>query len=453
MASITQVHDPEVSDSEISEDIAVPTAGGRGWLKTHMFRCGSDLCMHAYWVGPGGGQAEVFKASVDFNQLERLVSAYHARLHGQSSVGFLGLDKVVKSIGRNKLVKGISRQIKAVARSPIAAQATRFVPPLDGVRRSVATAANIADARGNLLKAGIRQMHQAVRNNDPKNATVAMAKALPKNIRPQAVSIVRKVYSKALSEAPGGKLAGIGQDALMQITKGAIPSDVKKIAQKAVLARRILQKSGAKNLNSAMPSTPMLMPGVSNRALSAYSGATRAISAMEKKKALEKAASHLRLSKRLPAVEQRIRREQKFLQKARTVLSRLPPERRAKLQQHLAAREHKLVTDVRKLSSAKQALAKQSYLMRQVGPHQIRRTLAQGSAARQYTRRVLAAAQSDNPVVRRRAQQAAAILKAVARSRQAVRNQARNTFGVAGCMRVGGENLLIGCGGRPCSAC
>ncbi len=162
--------------------------------------------MHAIVTVVRGGQPHIFKASVDVNSIRRyLASSRGAEVSGI----FSSISHAVHSIGRSKLLKGISKAIKSVpVLGPVAAAAVSLetMPFSVGVQLAKG---------GRIDKVALGSLRTAVGN--------------AKTIAPYAQAVVSFVpgVGQGLSGALGASLALASghsiSDAMVEAVKGAMP--------------------------------------------------------------------------------------------------------------------------------------------------------------------------------------------------------------------------------------
>jgi len=182
------------------------------WLRTHVYQEGPYLCAKTFMVA--AQNPEVFEVRIDLRPIAQAVIAYHKKLHAESSVsgdcvgcdeeeraeiegcvgceeryirgpvvgGFFGsIAKVIKSVGKSKLINKVASMGKTVIKSKITGAVltgTAVVfPPVGVPALGAYVAANAALAvvdKASSLKRGVEK---AIRDKHAGKLTVK-AKAL-----------------------------------------------------------------------------------------------------------------------------------------------------------------------------------------------------------------------------------------------------------------------------------
>lgn len=239
------------------------------------------------WVQAGGGAPRHFTVRVDMAQIVRDLQAQRSddpEISGMFDFvkkGVRSIGNAAKSIGRNKIVKGISRGVKSVIRHPATGaivKAAQVAVPAVGVPAAAAyQGANSAlaalDQRGNILKK-VLTFHQhaaagALDVLDPadripaalKNSVKQFLKTgkLDRNLLQQTASIAGPEAAKALMQA--GRATGM----LREVAQRANAGDPRAQMQRNILKRINLarkQLSAQKAQLVAMQQRTLPRPGM-----------------------------------------------------------------------------------------------------------------------------------------------------------------------------------------------
>lgn len=264
------------------------------WVKTRFYRDGHFLCATVYSVA--AGEPKVFELRVDLRPIMRALVRGHQAMHakealkstvrGKPLVGWSlgkmwkGVKNVAKKIGRSKLVKGVVRVTKAVAKGAKAVVKSKvfgtvlgvaavfpltaaFAAPALGAYAAANAAVSgveagakvikVARSAASLISAGKRAARQvsssAARSNVAvKNAGASMAPALRAQIAARAkaagtVKLTAKgkaTVASSLARAPAGA-------ARAQVAR-ALTTKLKAVATlrtRTVLAKSLPPKAGA----------------------------------------------------------------------------------------------------------------------------------------------------------------------------------------------------------------
>ena len=200
------------------------------WMRTHVFQEGHMLHAVTYLVA--AQNPEVFRVSVDLRPIAAAVVAYHRKLeqdyHATSSGDCIGCDeaeraeiegcvgcggdplvggffgsigKVIKSVGKSKLLNKVAKVGKAVIKSKVTGAAliglTTVFPPVGAPALGAYVAANAALAavdKANSLKRGIQRAVQTAKVLPTAPQAVALQK-IKVNVKAQAK--IKKIGERA----------------------------------------------------------------------------------------------------------------------------------------------------------------------------------------------------------------------------------------------------------------
>lgn len=248
------------------------------WLKTHIYQEGPYL--KAVTTMAAAGHPQVFTSSVDLRPIAKAVVAYHKRLHAQGKIAvsgdcvgcedtiggcvgceeeiiagfFSSIGKVIKKVGRSKLLKSVSRAAKSVVRSKvtgaIAGGLAVAFPPVGAPAAAAYVAANATLAAVEQAEKAHKTIKKAVTVKRKAKAIKIDSKKAKANIRARLqVDMARKAKSKGLVRRHGaGKVSlairKASNRAASKVTKKMVANEVRRNPR----AQRVVKQIAAANL-------------------------------------------------------------------------------------------------------------------------------------------------------------------------------------------------------------
>lgn len=207
------------------------------WLKAHIVQKGHLLQATVGTVD--GMNARLIDVTVDLRPIAAAVVAYHKKLHAETGrvgscigcdkVGFLGLSKVVKKVGRNKLVRKIGK---------ITRPARRVLKKGGNIATSVIKSKELGIGLGALAIAFPPVGAPSLAAYASANATLAVAakgKAVSKAVR--SIATKAKIVGAIKKKAKGKTRAQLAQ--AIKKTPGA-----RQGIKRAIAAKRAARKLG-----------------------------------------------------------------------------------------------------------------------------------------------------------------------------------------------------------------